>query len=693
MFSKWSAVRGILHPSLFTLVLLLFSIFLTGCKGDVSEPISLEEAIQLVLDAVVKPDDLEGEVIVFSWAEPLTAEDTLQPYLGSDLESPGEAILIENESWFFWVEDYPGAAFAHPNRFALVDRVTHEVSVSNQNWWPLINGEGVWVDTDVYWDEANWAFSNVDWRPTSAKMSMNSSPLAKIVSPSLLQGGLGVALVVNGWDDGQTVKEDMQENAGGMIGALSQAGFDTTYHGPPGDRHIDNIDNWILDQSFELQPSQTALIYVTGHGAQVDQKGQIKVGREWLREDDLADWLKRFRPGVHILVILDACYSGSFTDGLREYADITVTSTGPQDVGYADYDPDTDPNPDDQGTEFSSGFIEDWIEIISDPDEVERVRKKGEERGDNFWEALVSESYLSALEKDATYQGGWTFPQLLRGLPGTRPPTPIPEPQVSFVDEHQDTRVLKVDELIEEMELSEEDKAALLMAYLLDPGGDWIYSILGVDPGKKEPQTDMIGSGSGTLRMDQQAVDSFFNESLFPCGEMNEGWFTVCAYEAGPVPVGDVYMLYMVLDADIPLADPENYYIYSAVFDADGDPANNFQAQPPYNWDYFQGTDRWYQLAWAPDMSSWYLDVTDLPSQQWYTAPSNARAVIFGNLIVFFIPADEFSVENPPFRMSTFIHDSTYLPEVSSGDVIGDDPTQPLSDFVGEPIVIEGGLE
>lgn len=410
-----------------------------GDREDIA--VSLEEATQLVLTEVVKPDDLDHEVIVFSWPEPLEPGDRLQPYRAPDLESPGQAIPIGNEAWFFWVDDAPGAASAHPTRFVLVDRATGEVSTSEEEWWPLLNGESVWVETEVYWDEANWAFSNVDWRPSKLDLSLHPHHLAKpLPGPALVDGSPGAGLVVNGWDEGQTLKEDMQASATGMLENLINAGFDPEYFGPPRDRGIvEDIHNWILDQSLELKTSQTALIYIVGHGSQTNQEGGICVGREGLWETDLANWLGMFDPGVHVIVIIDSCNSGSFIDTLREVADITVTSTGAHDSMWGDYDPKDAPrdnNPQDEGLEFSSGFIEDWDQIMGDPAERERVEARAERNNENFWEALVAESYLSALEKDAAYAHGISFPNMVRmiPLPAAAPtPPPVQEPEVSFI--------------------------------------------------------------------------------------------------------------------------------------------------------------------------------------------------------------------------------------------------------------------
>jgi hypothetical protein len=63
--------------------------------------------------------------------------------------------------------------------------------------------------------------------------------------------------------------------------------------------------------------------------------------------------------------------------------------------------------------------------------------------------------------------------------------------------------------------------------------------------------------------------------------------------------------------------------------------------------------------------------------------------VILGDVIGFFIPAEEYSVESPGFRLTAFGHDGTYAPAVSSGDVTGADPTEPLVQPPPDPLVIE----
>ncbi len=654
------------NRSLLLIAIMATALILTSCGS-----LSLEQATELVLAEVVKTDELDHQLIVFSLPEPLTPEDRLQPYVGADLERPGEAYSLENESWFFYIDDSPGAMFTHPTRFVLVDRSTKEITVFDEGWWPVLNDRSLWTETEVYWDENNWAYSNVDWLPSRLELAYSPRMLASLINRSFGdEPGFGTGLVVNGWDEGQTLKEDMQDNAGQMLENFINSDFDHDYIGPPADTGVlDRIKNWILDQSLVLQPSQTAVIYITGHGGVTsDQDGYVSLGQEWLYEHDLVDWLGMFDPGVHVIVIVDACYSGSFIDGLSDVADVTVTSTGTLDPGYGDYDPKNDPNPDDQGTEFSSGFAEDWREILNDPEQQEEAHRRAAQYGTNFWEEVAMMSYLSALEKDATYQRGWTFPNGVRGNP-------------------LHTKSLQVDKFNRYTNPPQDVKVTLRNGLQVDKLGDVIYSKSTVKVENPKPATDIDFFEAFWIAFDPATQENFiwwelwFGNTLFPCDETPEGMVTVCAEGAGPMPQGDVLLLIMSLDAEVPIVDPESIYIYSAVFDSDGDPANNFVADSYYDWDYYQGTDRWYIIRWDSYENAWYMNVTSNTA-----AASNARGAILGDLVIFLIPADEIAAQQPGYRLTAFAHQGYFSPANSSGDVTGADPTEPLL------IVPEGSL-
>jgi hypothetical protein len=247
----------------------------------------------------------------------------------------------------------------------------------------------------------------------------------------------------------------------------------------------------------------------------------------------------------------------------------------------------------------------------------------------------------------------------------TQTPTtaPVTNPLLAFVLKYGD--------------FSPEERDQIVLASMLDPEDDFIYSKAMEIILKKFGWLDITTFSVLWLRMTSGGTDLWFNHSHFPCDSEIEGGIVVCTETTGPMPAGNVIMAVMQLGEEIPLDDADRFYTYAAVFDADGDTANNFQYQPPYDWDYFQNTDRWYTLDWDPTQADWFLTVTDVANNQW-NAPSNARAVIYHDMVIFFIPAEEFSVEQPGYRLSAFGHDGTFAVAESCGDVTGADPTEAL---------------
>jgi hypothetical protein len=252
-------------------------------------------------------------------------------------------------------------------------------------------------------------------------------------------------------------------------------------------------------------------------------------------------------------------------------------------------------------------------------------------------------------------------------LPGTQPPVTAGD---------------VVDRLLGTMGYTPEQITQLKIARVLDPSGDWIYSILGITPGQLRGYLDFLWWSGFLSETDLDALEFWFNLSLFECGETSpEGWLTVCGLTAGDFPEGDMLVFAALFDGEIPLDDPNAFYTYAVVMDSDGDPSNNFEFMPPYDWDYYQGTDRWYELVWDPTLGAWELY---LVGENFAELHTDARAVIVENAVIFFIPASEVAVERPAFRMTAFGHDGTYAPEASGGDVTGDNPAQPLSEITGD---------
>jgi hypothetical protein len=134
---------------------------------------------------------------------------------------------------------------------------------------------------------------------------------------------------------------------------------------------------------------------------------------------------------------------------------------------------------------------------------------------------------------------------------------------------------------------------------------------------------------------------------------------------------GEVAVVAMGLDADV-ATTPTHYYQYGFVFDTDGDPGNNYLASEAYPRDFFQGTDRWYQLTGAP-ATGWDFSVHGMVGGMPVHVASNATVLAFANGLVLLAPLDELGVaDDIGFRITAFRHEGNWLADDWSGDCYPD---------------------
>ena len=83
-------------------------IWISKPTGEEPEPsvITADEATQILLDNIIKPDELNYDLIAFMWPEPLNPGDTITPH-----DILGDTYVMEENTWFFWVNDFPFALF------------------------------------------------------------------------------------------------------------------------------------------------------------------------------------------------------------------------------------------------------------------------------------------------------------------------------------------------------------------------------------------------------------------------------------------------------------------------------------------------------------------------------------------------------------------------------------------------------
>jgi hypothetical protein len=221
---------------------------------------------------------------------------------------------------------------------------------------------------------------------------------------------------------------------------------------------------------------------------------------------------------------------------------------------------------------------------------------------------------------------------------------------------------------------------------------DTIFSKMGVMPGLYKAAIDIHETAGVKMPVTMPRVDVLFNKSVFECGAtvdlpaLGGQVTTVCPEGVAPIPAGEVVVVAVQhLDA-LPTVGAVEYFTYAAVFESNDDPSDDWQFQGDFDWDLYQGTDRWYELNWDPATQAWTVTVRDGLDE---ASTTSARALLMGSTIVWVISKDELPAEVPEYRVSAFVHDGSFRPEASGGDVNGANPTEPLTPI--QPLVTSGG--
>lgn len=217
--------------------------------------------------------------------------------------------------------------------------------------------------------------------------------------------------------------------------------------------------------------------------------------------------------------------------------------------------------------------------------------------------------------------------------------------------------------------------------WTLDGSGDYIDSMSAVAAAYQSGEIDIDQYTALMSEIYLQQAEAWFNNSLLECGEVSNRGRVVCPTGVQDFPEGDMVSVAMQLALPVPQDASDKSYIYSAVFESDDDSGNDWVIQQPYDWDYFQGADRWYQLIWSHGSSQWSLTVTQVDGSQNtanVSSSSAVRAVINDDTIIFYIPRSELPGTAPAYRVSAFAHDGSYSQDSRGGDVSGADPTESL---------------
>jgi hypothetical protein len=378
------------------------------------------DASALVRESIVNPlweaADKENGLKVLQYDVTLPEGTKIEPaYEAAGMKTA--TIVSRNPSWLFMIDEMPGAHFAHPVKYVIVDAKTKELQVMEAEWWPKVSGRQVFEKEEIRADPSLIIFYK---EPVMQQKAVSS---ARMINPNLLAPAAQCeswAVIVCGFND---LPDTFDEDTNGIYNVLKSLGLDDDhiyYLSPHADAGVDRVNTpanvqWAISEvAAQSGNNDKVLFFYSSHGGVdylVCDTGTI-AGGIWA--SDLDNWLDAITC-KEMSVIVEACHSGSligkYKNGnyLPAESDLTVdgesnrvifTSASTDSSSYADVDGPDDPNPSDSGSESIYGYIMAFSEPTADTNRDGKV---------SFGEA---QQY--AWDNDVTRLRGDNMPQMLQ---------------------------------------------------------------------------------------------------------------------------------------------------------------------------------------------------------------------------------------------------------------------------------------
>lgn len=380
---------------LILLALLIVLSLIISC-APTQVPINLPNAIQKVVDEVLdKP--LDYNVIVFGINQAVNPNTTITELFRAT------PITITEASFFFWIDPRPGARYSHDSKVVIVKKASGALTQYEWNFWPIINGVSLWKNRTDYWDETGWLWNHFEEtvKPQGSQIFMLSSGAYEVEALNT-----GEAAVVARGDEGNDFKKD-EEN---MTGFYNSQSIPVTSATPTsGATGFINA----INTAASLPEVQDITVYFTGHGGTTEGgEPYIVMGGQQVTASQLSAAIAA-HPTKTFKIIIDACNSGGFVGPLSELGNVICIYTAASADGYSydDIDKDADPNPEDQGGEWTSGFHEDLQLITSNPASMLEIEDEAFIKEVPVISIVYKYAAKTAREKDAAAINGWSDPQ------------------------------------------------------------------------------------------------------------------------------------------------------------------------------------------------------------------------------------------------------------------------------------------
>ncbi len=312
----------------------------------------------------------------------------------------GFQTTVGQEAFFFVVDEEPIARLAHALRYLLVAQSDGSILLNQPaEWTPLVNGVAV-MSAALFDPAAGLLWQNF---PGNQLTPSARSPIQPVSVKGVTDEVEG-AIVVNGNNPAKYPDAGISKDAENMKGFYDSFGpmSEVDALDPP-----DNTETDLEEAIEEMYAAgvEDLTIYIATHGS----SDMVVMGSSTMTAAEFSDTIAGY-PDMTFKVILDSCKSGSFIDELSALPNVAIalTSTSATQSAYGDIDGADDPNPEDEGGEWTSGFLEDLEEYSAD---WELYLLQAELFGISPKVILYSDCFASAWEKDCARIKGLSNPQ------------------------------------------------------------------------------------------------------------------------------------------------------------------------------------------------------------------------------------------------------------------------------------------
>ncbi|AJC74657.1 hypothetical protein AJ81_02525 [Pseudothermotoga hypogea DSM 11164 = NBRC 106472] len=379
------------------LLFLLVMFIVTSCA-------TIQEQDQMRLAAVAIADQLglpktsqstDDRFIIF-YATELKSGDIVSE--GAPFKSLRKAVP-EEARWLFVLDKNPLGRFAHDVVYIYLNEDFEIVEQHDAEWMPFVNDQPLFLG-EIY----RPSFSKIKWN--NFELAVSESVVASEVVVSV---PANCALVVNGNDPTRYPDVGISKDKEHM------EQFYRRFYGENAVRTLDypnnskaNFENAV--DALVQGGAMRVTVYISSHGS----RDKLVMGESVLTSEDLRNIIRN-HSGTKFYVILDACHSGSFIDDLW-YDGLTnllaiMTATDADHLSYGDCDGKKDPNPEDSGGEWTSGFHETLVSYTSSHIAWDFVRYIASIHYVELEQVLYKMAFDRAWELDCTRISRFSFPQ------------------------------------------------------------------------------------------------------------------------------------------------------------------------------------------------------------------------------------------------------------------------------------------